>query len=71
MEQHAGVYHTKPRLVYLPTQPALDSLNEEYGNDLYLFEQRLSGDWSDADNLGISVILSARMKWWTNSSTII
>ena len=52
MEQHAGIYHTNPKLVYLPKQAALDSLNEEFGNDLYMFEQRLNGDWSDADNLG-------------------
>ncbi|MFI5130897.1 MAG: hypothetical protein ACHQFX_12925 [Chitinophagales bacterium] len=52
MEQHAGIYHTNPKLVYLPKQAALDSLNEKFGNDLYMFEQRLSGDWSEADNLG-------------------
>ncbi|HET6994589.1 MAG TPA: BamA/TamA family outer membrane protein [Chitinophagaceae bacterium] len=52
MEQHAGIYHTEPRLVYLPKQPALDSLNEKYGDDLYMIEQRLSCDWSEADNLG-------------------
>jgi hypothetical protein len=52
MEQHAGIYHTEPRLVYLPKQPALDSLNEKYGDDLYMMEQRLSCDWSEADNLG-------------------
>jgi len=52
MQEAAGIYHTEPKLVYVPKQPALDSLNEEFGDDLYMIEQRLSCDWSDADNLG-------------------
>lgn len=52
MMQAAGIYHTLPQLVYIPKQPALDSLNEKFGNDLYLIEQRPDGDWSEADNLG-------------------
>src|SRR6185436_1766770 len=52
MAKRAGIYHAPPQLVYLPKQPSLDSLNDEYGDDLYMFEQRLSGDWSEADNLG-------------------
>lgn len=52
MEQHAGIYHANPQLVYLPKQDALDTFNKKFGDDLYLFEQRLNGDWSDADNLG-------------------
>lgn len=52
MEDSAGIYHAEPQLVYLPKQPALDSLNDKYGDDLYMIEQRMSGDWSDANNLG-------------------
>lgn len=52
MQEAAGIYHTEPKLVYVPKQPVLDSLNEEFGDDLYMIEQRLSCDWSDADNLG-------------------
>ncbi len=52
MEEQAGIYHTYPQIVYVPKQPALDTFNDKFGDDLYLFEQRLSGDWSDADNLG-------------------
>ena len=51
MEERAGIPHTNPQLVYVPAQPALDSFNKKFGNDLYLFEQRLDGDWSDAGNL--------------------
>lgn len=52
MLQNAGIYHTNPKLFYVPGQPSLDTFNKKYGNNLYLFEQRLEDDWSDADNLG-------------------
>src|SRR4051812_12306974 len=52
MEEGLAIHHTNPQLVYLPQQETLDTFNKKFGNDLYLFEQRLNGDWSDADNLG-------------------
>lgn len=52
LAEAAKVYHTNPVFVYLPQQPALDTFNEKYGNNLYLFEQKPSGDWSNANNLG-------------------
>lgn len=48
----AGIYHTYPRYVYLPEQPALDSFNKKFGNDVYLFEQKVEGNWKEAANLG-------------------
>ena len=52
MAQSAGIYHTYPEYVYVPKQEALDSFNERAGNNVYLFEQRLKGDWKSSDNLG-------------------
>ena len=52
MAQSAGIYHTNPRYVFLPRQDALDSLNNKLSGKVYLFEQKLSGNWSNADNLG-------------------
>ncbi|MEP6595574.1 MAG: BamA/TamA family outer membrane protein [Ginsengibacter sp.] len=52
MAEAANIYHTYPKYVYLPQQPALDSFNEKYANTLYLLEQRPDEDWSNADNLG-------------------
>jgi hypothetical protein len=52
MMEAAGIYHSWPKLVYVPRQKALDSFNTKYGNDLYLLEQKPEGDWSEADNLG-------------------
>jgi hypothetical protein len=52
MAQNAAIYHTNPEYVYLPKQAALDTFNNKVGNHVYLFEQRLKGDWHNADNLG-------------------
>ena len=48
----AGIFHTYPRIFFLPQQPALDSFNNEYGNDVYLFEQRPDENWETAANFG-------------------
>lgn len=52
MLESAGIYHAEPVVVYLPRQPALDTFNARFGNDLYLFEQRPDGDWSESANMG-------------------
>lgn len=52
MLDKAGIHHTNPKLVYVPRQAALDSFNNYYGNDLYLLEERPSGDWSNTNLLG-------------------
>lgn len=52
MMEHAGIYHTWPKLYYLPEQKALDTFNKKYANDLYLLEEKPEGDWREADNLG-------------------
>jgi hypothetical protein len=50
MAEAAGIPHANPKFLYVPEQPQLDSFNKKYGNRVYLFEQRPSGDWSNADN---------------------
>jgi len=52
MAQAAGIYHTTPQFYYVPKQAALGKYNEEYGNKLYLFEQKPDEDWTSAQNLG-------------------
>ena len=54
MAEAAKIYHTNPRIVYVPEQPALDSFNKEYGNRPYLFEQRPDENWEEAANFGNS-----------------
>lgn len=52
MADAAGIYHTSPIYVYLPKQNALDTFNDKYANKVYLFEQRIKGNWSNDSNLG-------------------
>ena len=52
MLQAANIHHTRPRLVYIPGQAALNSFNEDFANDLYLLEERVEGDWKEAPHLG-------------------
>ncbi len=50
----AGVYHTNPKLVYLPDDPRLGKYRKDFGGGLYLFEERPDDDWRDQDSFGNS-----------------
>jgi hypothetical protein len=50
----AKIYHTNPGMGYIPKQPALDSFSEDFGNRLYLLEQRPDENWETAPNFGNS-----------------
>ncbi|RMF00311.1 MAG: metallophosphoesterase, partial [Bacteroidetes bacterium] len=53
LAERAGVYHTNPQLVFLPSQPALGHFNEDYAGALYLFEERPDDEhWQDANYFG-------------------
>ncbi|MFL5811012.1 MAG: BamA/TamA family outer membrane protein [Flavisolibacter sp.] len=49
-----GVYHTNPRIVFVPYTPSLGEYNESFANTLCLFEERPDDDQSDASNFGFS-----------------
>ncbi len=49
-----GVYHTNPTLYYVPKQPALGVYNDEYGDELYMIEERASNDHGDKASFGFS-----------------
>lgn len=36
----ADIYHTNPKLYYVPKQKALGKFNEEYGDELYMIEEK-------------------------------
>jgi hypothetical protein len=55
MIRQTGIYHTTPIIAFVPKQPGLLEYNDEYGDQLYLFEQRPDENWSDAPNFGNSV----------------
>lgn len=55
LAQAAGIYYTEPIIRFVPRQSALDSFNAEFGDELYLIEQRPDEDWHEAANLANSV----------------
>lgn len=54
MIEATGIYHSRPVIVFVPGQTALGDFNKEYGNQLYLFEERPDDDQQTADNFGFS-----------------
>ncbi|MEO0338886.1 MAG: hypothetical protein AAF242_06705, partial [Bacteroidota bacterium] len=54
LSKAAGVYYTDPQLVFLKHQTGLGNYNSQFPEELYLLEQRPSGDWGDADQFGRS-----------------
>ncbi|MDO6812862.1 metallophosphoesterase [Tenacibaculum soleae] len=54
MASAVNIYHTNPKLYYMPKQPALGTYNDIFGGELYLLEERPAKDGSDLDNFGNS-----------------
>jgi len=49
-----GVLHTKPQLFYVPKQKTLGHFNEEFGDALYMIEERAASGHGDKANFGYS-----------------
>ncbi|MGZ0015176.1 metallophosphoesterase [Yeosuana sp. AK3] len=47
-----GVFHTNPQFYYVPKQQALQTYNEELGNDLYLIEERVAKEFKSQASFG-------------------
>ncbi|GAB2941988.1 hypothetical protein GCM10027048_03070 [Hymenobacter coalescens] len=61
LAQAAGVYHTNPRLFFLPNDPALGEFRTAFANALYLFEERPEGDQRTVRSFGGSAqVVSSR-----------
>lgn len=54
MAEAAGIYHTNPKLYYMPKQPALGMYNDIFGGGLYLLEERPAGNREDVASFGNS-----------------
>ncbi|HEY0677463.1 MAG TPA: ShlB/FhaC/HecB family hemolysin secretion/activation protein [Chitinophagaceae bacterium] len=52
MAAAAGVYHTQPVIRFVPKQSALGEFNNDFGDKLYMLEERPDGNWEEAENLG-------------------
>ncbi|WP_333780678.1 metallophosphoesterase [Tenacibaculum retecalamus] len=49
-----GIYHTNPVLYYIPKQNSLGSFNTEFGNELYMIEERAASGHGDKASFGFS-----------------
>jgi hypothetical protein len=54
MATSAEVYHTYPKAVYIPKDPRFGIHQQDFANSICLYEERVAGDQSDADNFGRS-----------------
>lgn len=54
LAEAAGIYHTNPKIVYIPDDPRLGIYRGDFANTLALFEERPAGDWSDKSFFGNS-----------------
>lgn len=64
MAEAAGIYHTVPLIVFVPKQSTLGEYNDEYGDQLYLFEQRPDGDHSESANFAYTKNLIGTDRLW-------
>lgn len=48
----ADVYHTNPKLFYIPKHKHLGDYNTDYGDELYMIEERPEENYSDERNFG-------------------
>lgn len=61
LAEAAGIYHTNPKLYYVPHDPRLGRFAELMGGQLALFEERPDNDMSDVPSMGRSEeVLSIR-----------
>lgn len=49
-----GVYHTNPKIYFVPDDPQLGAYREQISGELALFEERPNGDMSDVASVGNS-----------------
>lgn len=47
-----GVFHTNPELYYIPKHEGLGVYNDEYGDELYIIEERVESGHSDLESFG-------------------
>jgi hypothetical protein len=49
-----GIFHTNPVLYYVPKQSAIGAYNDEFGDELYMIEERTSDGHGDKASFGYS-----------------
>ncbi|MBF8150593.1 metallophosphatase [Winogradskyella sp. F6397] len=46
------IFHTNPELYYIPKHSSLGEFNDEYGDELYIIEERVESGHSDLESFG-------------------
>ncbi|WP_452599613.1 metallophosphoesterase [Pontimicrobium sp. MEBiC01747] len=54
LSKAVGIYHTNPVLYYIPKQKALSHFNEEFGDELYMIEERAASGHGNNESFGFS-----------------
>ncbi len=54
LAEEADLYHTNPKVVYVPDDPRLGIYRRDVAEQLFLFEERPDEDWRNADFFGNS-----------------
>ena len=49
-----GIYHTNPKLYYIPKQNAIRDYDREFGDELYMIEERTDSGHGDQKSFGFS-----------------
>ncbi|MCG2610944.1 metallophosphoesterase [Flavobacterium sp. SM15] len=52
LAESAGVFHSNPKLVYIPKQVALGNYNNGFGDELYMIEERPTDEQKDVASFG-------------------
>lgn len=52
MQKALGIFHSQPKLVYIPKQTALKEYNENFGDELYIIEERPTAAHQDVERFG-------------------
>jgi predicted phosphodiesterase len=52
LSEAIGLYHTNPRMYYIPKHPYMGNYNAEYGDELYIIEERPDDTFLDQDSFG-------------------
>lgn len=53
LSKASGIFHTNPRLFYIPKQEVLGKYNVEYGDELYMIEERPNDAHADNESFGL------------------
>ena len=54
-----GIYHTNPKLYYIPKQKAIMEFDDEFGDELYMVEERTDSGHGNLKSFGYSNVLES------------